>query len=76
MGCNTLTASKKKKKKKKKKKRRGRLFWIQALFADRTTSGASQSLILKMKEIVERFFLGLFVCHRIDLTIYLNLKSL
>ena len=74
MGCNTLTASKKKKK--EKKKRRGRLFWIQALFADRTTGGASQSLILKMKEIVERFFGGLFVCHRTDLTIYLNLKSL
>ena len=34
----------------KNKKRRGRRFWIRPFIADRATSGAYQSLVLKMKE--------------------------
>ena len=46
---------------------------IRPLFADRATSGAYQSLQLKMKEIDRQNFLGLFAFHRIDLIIYWNL---
>ena len=54
----------------KNKKRRERRYWIRPLFANRATSGAYQSLALKMKEIDKKFFGGLFACHPIDLTIY------
>ena len=66
-GFNTLSMSKKRK---KYKKRRERRYWIRPLFANRATSGAYQSLALKMKEIDKKFFGGLFACHPIDLTIY------
>ena len=42
----------------KNKKRRGRRFWIRPLFADRATSGAYQSLVLKLKEIDRQKFFG------------------
>ena len=56
----------------RKKRRR---YWIRPSFGDRTTSGEYQSLVLKMKEI-DKKFLGVFACHRINLTIYWNLQSL
>ena len=40
----------------KNKKRRGRFFWIRLLFADKATSGAYQSLVIKMKEIDRQKF--------------------
>ena len=46
-----LIYSRRRKRGKKKKNGRGRRFFIRPLFADRTTSGAYQSLTLKMKEI-------------------------
>ena len=46
---------------------------MRPLSADRATNSAYQSLVSKMKEIERQKNLGLFSCHRTDLTIYWNL---
>ena len=62
-----LIRSQRRKREREREKKRS--FWIRRFFTDRAASGAYQSIVIEMKEIDE-FFLGLFVCHRIDLTIY------
>ena len=59
----------KREREREREREKKRSFWIRRLFTDRAASGAYQSIVIEMKEIDE-FFLGLFVCHRIDLTIY------
>ena len=44
-----------------KNKRRGRRFWIRPLFAERATSVAYQSLVLKRKKLIDNIFFG-FLC--------------
>ena len=64
-----LIRSQRRKREREREREKKRSFWIRRLFTDRAASGAYQSIVIEMKEIDE-FFLGLFVCHRIDLTIY------
>ena len=57
-----LIPFRRRKRQKNKKTRRGQAS-LDPIFAERTTSGAYQSLLLKMKQIDRQKSLGVLACH-------------